>query len=235
MGGCGSSSKAPSEYYSDIEKLISQNILLLRGLMLLLVEQGKPASVIRLLAVNERMNKYYHSLDMQRADSFANESLMTTVEYDQFKNTLDTELSQLSSTKNSLTIIYKKNRPKKSCFQSLQLKEDMEILENVPWNRNKLQELEREYRSAASERTNLYDVERRVNEGKKITEDEEDCLLDICGCTISLIDSPRKAIKYSVSSILRAVTMRTPLREDEAPSIPRNRSSIVEPPKSSRR
>lgn len=235
MGSCCASNKTPSEYSSDIGKLMTQNILLLRGLMLLLVEQGKPASVIRLLAVNERMDKYYHSLDTQRTDSFENESFMTTIEYDQFKNTLDMELSQLSSTRDSLTKIYKKNQPRKSCFKSLQLKEDMEILENIPWNRNKLQELEREYRRASNERINLYDVERKVNEGREITDDEEDCLLAICDCTISLIDYPRTVIKYSMRSMLRTATMRIPLREDEMPSTPRNRSSLVETSKSTGR
>ena len=198
MGNCHSIDLGLVDISENLNTLLEENLLFLKGIYLRFVELGSYGTVIKLLKVYDITEKYYSKNESSRKKLLSKESRLCGKDYNLFEKSLDQELAQLKQTNETVKKEFKCVSNRWITPSVSQMSEYVLSLENKYLE--VLQKLSSAFMENQTSNRHIESIAREANFGKEIAPSEEVIIRRICEATSYVANNRKLRVKYPAQS-----------------------------------
>ena len=196
MGNCHCSEVDSIEVSDGIDKLLSENLLLLKAIWLHFLDSKKLGVVIKIRKIQHRTQEYYRGLQHDRHETVARSDRLTLRQLAEFQQVMKQELQQLATAN---TFLKKKFKALTGAFlapSSAELTAYVSAIKRSSRNFSVLRKVERAMEAIVLGKKLTDELALEMNDGKPLEPEAQALVKDLCSYTTYVITQKDQRVEY---------------------------------------
>ena len=208
MGNCHTVELSMIDISENLDQSIEENLLYIKGLMYLFLEQKNLGPALKLLKIYENCKVNYHKTQAQRANLLSEESRLNSRNYFILERCIQKESEQL---KNASDFLKKQFKSISGSWSSSTISKVKTLTEKVEIKcADDLQGLNNAYAEIISKNKHIDCAVRELNSGQDITPSEDEFIRSLCRLTTYIFNDKDRRVEYPSRPLRRSTEPETP-------------------------